>query len=96
MKGKENMKNLICTVTGIVGSLVVSFFGGWTASLTTLLIFMVIDYATGLIVARAASDGNTTIGETVKKEFTKSSYIYIVGGALMGILGFLPGCFILI
>lgn len=45
------MKNLICTVTGIVGSLVASFFGGWTASLTTLLIFMIIDYATGLIVA---------------------------------------------
>ena len=41
--------------------------------------------------ARAASDGTTTIGETVKKEFTKSSYIYIVGGALMVILGLLPG-----
>jgi len=52
---------------------------------------LLVSFATGLIVARAASDGNTTIGETVKKEFTKSSYIYIVGGALMGILGFLPG-----
>ena len=28
-----------------------SLFGGWTASLTTLLIFMLIDYTTGLIVA---------------------------------------------
>jgi len=45
------MKNMICTFTGIVGSLVASLFGGWTASLTTLLIFMAIDYATGLIVA---------------------------------------------
>lgn len=45
------MKNAICTGVGVMGSLVASFFGGWTASLTTLLIFMAIDYATGLIVA---------------------------------------------
>jgi toxin secretion/phage lysis holin len=45
------MKNAICTGIGMTGSLVASFFGGWTASLTTLLIFMLIDYVTGLIVA---------------------------------------------
>lgn len=45
------MKNKICAVIGMMGSLVASFFGGWTASLTTLLIFMVIDYVSGLIVA---------------------------------------------
>lgn len=45
------MKNAICTVVGIAGSLVASLFGGWTASLTTLLIFMGIDYLSGLIVA---------------------------------------------
>lgn len=45
------MKNVICAVTGIAGSLVASLFGGWTASLTTLLIFMGIDYVSGLIVA---------------------------------------------
>ena len=45
------MKNAICTSIGVVGSLVASLFGGWTASLTTLIIFMMIDYASGLIVA---------------------------------------------
>ncbi len=45
------MKNAICTAFGIVGSLIASAFGGWTASLTTLLIFMGIDYISGLIVA---------------------------------------------
>lgn len=45
------MKNLICTVAGVVGSFVASLFGGWTASLTTLLIFMAADYVTGLVVA---------------------------------------------
>ena len=45
------MKNVICTGIGVVGSVVASVFGGWTASLTTLLIFMGIDYVSGLIVA---------------------------------------------
>ncbi len=45
------MKNAICTAIGMVGSLVASLFGGWTASLTTLLIFMGIDYVSGLVVA---------------------------------------------
>lgn len=45
------MKTAIITATGIIGSLVASLFGGWTASLTTLLIFMGIDYVTGLICA---------------------------------------------
>ena len=45
------MKNAICTTIGVVGSVIASMFGGWTASLTTLIIFMMIDYASGLIVA---------------------------------------------
>jgi len=45
------MKNAICTAAGIVGSFIASMFGGWTASLTTLLIFMTADYVTGLVVA---------------------------------------------
>ena len=45
------MKNAICTAVGLTGSLVASCFGGWTASLTTLMIFMGIDYLSGLIVA---------------------------------------------
>lgn len=44
-------KSIFLTIVGTTGSLMASFFGGWTESLTTLLIFMLIDYATGLIVA---------------------------------------------
>ena len=52
MKGLYfDMKNAICTAVGLTGSLVASCFGGWTASLTTLMIFMGIDYLSGLIVA---------------------------------------------
>lgn len=45
------MKNGICTGIGVVGSFIASIFGGWDAGLTTLLLFMGIDYASGLIVA---------------------------------------------
>lgn len=45
------MKNAVCAGIGMAGSFIASLFGGWTASLTTLLIFMAIDYVTGLVVA---------------------------------------------
>lgn len=45
------MKDGICTAIGLVGSTIASFFGGFDAALITLLIFMGVDYATGLIVA---------------------------------------------
>lgn len=51
MKALICSKGFICTVTGTIGSFIAWLFGGWTSSLTTLLIFMLIDYITGLIVA---------------------------------------------
>lgn len=41
----------ICTATGAVGSFMVSLFGGWSADMTTLLIFMGIDLLTGWLLA---------------------------------------------
>lgn len=45
------MKNLFCTFCGVFGTFVSSFFGGWDYGIRTLIIFMTIDYITGLIVA---------------------------------------------
>lgn len=45
------MKATICAAAGIVGALVVSFLGGWDTALQTLVVFMAIDYMTGIIVA---------------------------------------------
>lgn len=45
------MKQLICTILGVISSVIASFFGGWDAGLTTLLIFMGLDYISGLLVA---------------------------------------------
>ena len=38
-------------VIGLIGSFVASLFGGWSLAIETLLLFMAIDYITGLIVA---------------------------------------------
>ena len=45
------MKNYIISTIGVVGGFITSLFGGWTAGMTTLLIFMCIDFITGYIVA---------------------------------------------
>ena len=45
------MKATICAAAGIVGALVASFLGGWDTALQTLVVFMAIDYTTGIIVA---------------------------------------------
>lgn len=44
-------KNIICTVLGVIGAAISNLFGGWDAALTTLIIFMAIDYVSGVIVA---------------------------------------------
>jgi toxin secretion/phage lysis holin len=45
------MKNIICTWLAVVGGTVAYALGGWDTALQTLIIFMAVDYATGLIVA---------------------------------------------
>ncbi len=45
------MKNAICTTAGAVGGVIASLFGGWDAGLATLVMFMAIDYVSGLVVA---------------------------------------------
>lgn len=45
------LKELICAAAGIVGGMIAAAFGGWTSSLTALMVLMGIDYLTGLAVA---------------------------------------------
>lgn len=47
------MKEWICAAAGTVGGLIAGLFGGWDSALATLLIFMGVDYVTGLMVAAA-------------------------------------------
>lgn len=45
---------------GAVGSAITNLFGGWSNDLTTLLIFMAIDFITGLLVAGAFKKSKKT------------------------------------
>ena len=45
------MKNGICTGIGVIGGFIASLFGGWDTGLMTLVIFMGIDYISGIVVA---------------------------------------------
>ena len=46
-----NIKTAVLAAIGTSGGGIAALFGGWTSAMTTLIIFMVIDYATGIIVA---------------------------------------------
>ena len=60
------MKEGLCTGIGVVGGFIASLFGGWDAALTTLLLFMGIDYASGLIVAGIFHNSKKTESGTLE------------------------------
>lgn len=45
------IKMAICTFFGAIGTFVANAFGGWSEDMVTLLIFMGIDFAMGLVLA---------------------------------------------
>lgn len=45
------LKEFFVTAAGIVGAFIARLFGGWDAAMTTLVIFMGVDYLMGLVVA---------------------------------------------
>lgn len=47
----STVKVFLCTAAGIIGSLITKLFGGWTEDMATLVIFMAVDFVTGLILA---------------------------------------------
>ena len=47
----EKLKEFRCGLIGITGGTIVRMLGGWSADLQTLITFMVIDFAMGLVVA---------------------------------------------
>lgn len=62
------MKQMICSILGVIGSAVASIFGGWDAGLATLLIFMGLDYVTGLIVAGVFHNSTKTDTGTLESK----------------------------
>lgn len=45
------MKEKICALMGVCGAAVASWFGGWDTALETLIVFMILDYVSGMMIA---------------------------------------------
>lgn len=56
------MKETICTISGAIISVIAGFFGGWDASIATLLLFMAVDYISGLLVGATKKSLKTESG----------------------------------
>ena len=54
------MKNIITTVIGIIGGILANLLGGFDMALRVLIIFMAIDYISGLIVAGVFKNSTKT------------------------------------
>ena len=52
----------LLAVLGIVGGAISTYLGGWDSALQTLLIFMAVDYITGLMVAGIFHKSDKTPG----------------------------------
>lgn len=62
------MKQGICTGLGVVGGFIASLFGGWDIGLITLIIFMGIDYISGLVVAGIFHNSKKTESGTLESK----------------------------
>lgn len=51
MENINHLKIILMAIIGVGGSFIANLLGGWTTDLVTLVIFMAIDYLTGLVVA---------------------------------------------
>lgn len=56
------MKEWFCALVGAIGGWLAWIFGGWDAAMLSLLIFMGVDYLTGLIVAAVGKSPKTQGG----------------------------------
>ena len=61
------MKETICTIAGVVGSFIAGLFGGWDASMVTLLLFMGVDALTGIMIAYVGRSSKSQSGKLSSK-----------------------------
>ena len=58
----EKWRVTFCGGAGAAGSLLASFFGGWSSDLSTLVICMAVDFLTGLTAAALCKSEKTASG----------------------------------
>lgn len=66
MEKATSLKVGILSIFGVVGGGISALFGGWDSALITLVIFMAIDYISGLIVAGVFKKSPNTASGTLE------------------------------
>ena len=61
------MKEIICTIAGVVGGFVATLLGGWDSALSTLIVFMGVDFVTGLVTAAIGKSKHSKSGKLNSK-----------------------------
>ena len=61
------MKENICTAAGVIGGFFAALLGEWDSALATLIIFMAIDFTTGLITASMGRSKHSKTGRLSSK-----------------------------
>lgn len=61
------MKENICTAAGVIGGFFAALLGGWDSALITLVLFMAIDFTTGLIAASMGKSKHSKTGKLSSK-----------------------------
>ena len=62
------MKQWICSLFGLIGSAIATALGGWDQDLASLLIFMGLDYGSGIVVAAVFHKSSKTITGTLESK----------------------------
>ncbi|WP_243153527.1 phage holin family protein [Senegalia massiliensis] len=65
MENLINIKNSIFAGIGVIGTAIATLLGGWDTALQTLIIFMAIDYLTGLVVAAVFKNSKKSKNGTI-------------------------------
>lgn len=73
----------VSALAGVVGGIVASYFGGWDTALTTLLIFMAIDFVSGLALSgvfhrSTKTDGGALSSEIGSKGLSKKGMVLLI------------------
>ena len=71
------MKENICTVIGVFGGFIAALLGGWDSAMITLVIFMGIDFTTGLITATMGRSKHSKTGKLTLKKKIRKCTIYV-------------------
>lgn len=70
------MKNIINVIIGAVVTIATYFLGGWDIAIQSLLVFIVVDYITGVLKAIYNKELNSAVG--VKGIIKKVGYLLVV------------------